>query len=243
MSEPGPGDRLGLDDAHPDVAGWVLGALDPDDAEQFAEHLDTCPACKEAVRAFQPVRGLLEVAAPPVEPPPGLRARTLRAVELAAARDVRRRRVGRWLAAAAAVVVLLAGAGIGALLRTSAPAVSIALTAPAGGSGGGRAVGHDTPAGWSVQLSVHGLPPIPEGQGHYECWYVLPDDGPGHPDKVSAGSFEVAPDGSATDVQMWTVVDLKNEPGTRMVVTKEPDDDPALTGPVVLSGPVHESGG
>ena len=240
MIELRPGDGVGLDDAHPDVAGWVLGSLDPQDAEEFAEHLDTCAAYKEAVRTFQPVRGLLEVATPSVELPPGLRARTLRTVELAAVRDLRRRRVGRWLAAAAAVAVL-AAASVGVLIRTTSPSprtVSIALTAPDGGGATGRAVGHDTPAGWSVTMSVHGLPPVPEGHGHYECWYVAPDDRPGHPDRVSAGSFEVGPDGSATDVRMSTVVDLKNEPDTLMTVTREPDSNPAVTGPVVLSGRV-----
>jgi hypothetical protein len=90
-----------------------------------------------------------------------------------------------------------------------------------------------------VQLAVSGLPPIPEGQGHYECWYVAPDDSPDHPDKVSAGSFEVKPDGTASGLRMWTVVSLKDQPGVRMLVTREPDNNPALTGPTVLSGPVQ----
>jgi anti-sigma-K factor RskA len=240
MSEIRPGNGVGLDDAHPDVGGWVLGSLDPEDAEQFAEHLDTCAACKEAVRTFQPVRGLLEIATPSVEVPPGLRARTLRTVELAAARDLRRRRAGRWLAAAAAVAVL-AAASVGILIRTTSPSprtVSIALTAPDGSGATGHAAGHDTPGGWSVTMSVRGLTPIPDGHGHYECWYVAPDDSPGHPDRISAGSFEVGPGGSATDVRMWTVLDLKNEPDIRMIVTREPDNNPAATGPVVLSGRV-----
>src|SRR5205823_3458385 len=115
-------------------------------------------------------------------------------------------------------------------------AISIALSPPGGGPASGHAEGHDTPAGWSAMLSVSGLPPIPEGQGHYECWYVPPDDSASHPDKLSAGSFEVNDSGSATGVHMWTVIDLKQTPGTRMLVTREPDDNPALTGPVVLSG-------
>ena len=87
-------------------------------------------------------------------------------------------------------------------------------------------------------FSGEAVPPIPEGQGHYECWYVAPSDAPGHPDAVSAGSFEVGQDGTATNVHMWTVVDLKQQKGTRMVVTREPDNDPARTGPIVLTGPV-----
>jgi hypothetical protein len=55
---------------------------------------------------------------------------------------------------------------------------------------------------------------------------------------VSAGSFEVGQDGTATNVHMWTVVDLKQQKGTRMIVTREPDNDPARTGQIVLTGPV-----
>jgi hypothetical protein len=35
--------------AHPEAAGWVLGVLDPDDAERFGEHLPSCPDCRAAV--------------------------------------------------------------------------------------------------------------------------------------------------------------------------------------------------
>jgi hypothetical protein len=244
MSESHWSDELGPGAAHPDAAGWVLGALSPADAEEFARHLQTCLPCQDAVRDLQPVRALMEGAAPPVDLPPGLQARTLRAVEAAAAEDALRRRRRGWLralaAVAAAMLVLVAGGVTWTLSgRQSGPTVTIAMSAPGGGPATGRAVGQDTPHGWSVQLSVSGLPPIPEGQGHYECWYVAPSDTPAHPHAVSAGSFEVQSDGSASDVRMWTVVDLQQQKGTRMIVTREPDDDPARTGPVVLTGPVQ----
>lgn len=37
-----------------DAAGWVLGALDPGDAERFARHLPTCRACQLAVAELEP---------------------------------------------------------------------------------------------------------------------------------------------------------------------------------------------
>jgi anti-sigma factor RsiW len=37
-----------------DAAGWVLGALDPGDAERFAQHLPTCRACRLAVAELEP---------------------------------------------------------------------------------------------------------------------------------------------------------------------------------------------
>jgi anti-sigma-K factor RskA len=250
-SRGGPSGGTGLDRAHPDVAAWVLGALEPAEAAEFAAHLETCGDCREAVRELQPTMGRLAMAAPAVDLPPGLQARTLAAVAQAAVDDAQgragepaqgpgRTRGGRrrWLAAAAAAVVLggVAG-GLALRARQEGPSVTIVMRAPGHGTASGRAVGHDTPAGWSVALSVTGLPPLPEGQ-HYECWYAGPDNAPGHPNAVSAGSFEVGPDGAAADVQMWTVVDLKHAEGTTMLVTREPDADPALTGPVVLSGAV-----
>ena len=77
--------RLG----QPDVAGWVLGALDPDDAERFAEHLLSCEECQAAVTELEPVARLFqnpvaEVNTVAVKPPADLGARTLTRVEWAA---------------------------------------------------------------------------------------------------------------------------------------------------------------
>ena len=83
----------GLGLAHPEAAGWVLGTLDPHDAEWFAGHLPQCPDCEAAVAELGPTARLLATAtsgellaaAPPEElPPPGLQAQTLAAVAQAA---------------------------------------------------------------------------------------------------------------------------------------------------------------
>ena len=37
-----------------DAAGWVLGALEPGDAERFAQHLPACRACRLAVAELEP---------------------------------------------------------------------------------------------------------------------------------------------------------------------------------------------
>ncbi|MDQ2874883.1 MAG: zf-HC2 domain-containing protein [Actinomycetota bacterium] len=74
--------RLG----HPDVAGWVLGALDPDHAERFAGHLLSCEECRAAVSDLEPVARLLQnpvagADTAAVKPPADLEARTLTRVE------------------------------------------------------------------------------------------------------------------------------------------------------------------
>lgn len=51
------------DEPHEDVAGYVLGALDPDDAVAFEAHLDQCAACRHEVDDLAKVRSLLDLAA------------------------------------------------------------------------------------------------------------------------------------------------------------------------------------
>jgi anti-sigma-K factor RskA len=51
------------------AAGYVLGALEPDDEHLFQRHLDGCPVCKANVRELEAVAGELAYAVPTVEPP------------------------------------------------------------------------------------------------------------------------------------------------------------------------------
>lgn len=46
------------------AAGWVLGALDPGDAESFAGHLLTCEDCQLTVAELEPAGQLLGREAP-----------------------------------------------------------------------------------------------------------------------------------------------------------------------------------
>ncbi len=69
---------------HPETAGWALGALDPDDAAAFEEHLQSCQQCQEQTAEFAPVARSLTLAAPADIPPPDLLGRTVAAVRHAA---------------------------------------------------------------------------------------------------------------------------------------------------------------
>jgi anti-sigma factor RsiW len=51
------------------AAGYVLGALEPDDEHVFQRHLDGCPICEANVRELEAVVGELAYAVPPVDPP------------------------------------------------------------------------------------------------------------------------------------------------------------------------------
>ena len=68
---------------HPEGAAWALGALDPDDAAEFGEHLQFCDRCQAEVAEFAPVANSLALAAPAAEPPDDLEYKTLAAVQYA----------------------------------------------------------------------------------------------------------------------------------------------------------------
>jgi anti-sigma-K factor RskA len=105
------------------AAGYVLGALEPDDEHVFRRHLDGCAVCEANVRELETVVGELAYAAPPADPPDTLWAGIRREVapeavrrpRVPAAAPGRAARAGRrgprllpGLAAAAAIVALAA---------------------------------------------------------------------------------------------------------------------------------------
>ena len=59
-----------------DAAGWVLGALDPVEARDFAEHLLGCRPCRLAVDELQ-AAGRALLAWSSLQPPERLAAATL----------------------------------------------------------------------------------------------------------------------------------------------------------------------
>jgi anti-sigma-K factor RskA/putative zinc finger protein len=68
------------------AAGYVLGALEPDDEHDFQRHLDGCATCEANVRELEAVVGELAYAAPPVDPPDTLWAGIRREIQPEAAR-------------------------------------------------------------------------------------------------------------------------------------------------------------
>jgi anti-sigma-K factor RskA len=227
---------------HEDAAGWVLGILDPDDHARFEAHLTSCQACQQAVADLGAPAMMLKAALPVmetlpvIEPPAGLRARTLAAVEQAAKKSARRRWTPRRTISAAAVAVIAAVAAIiASLVGSAAPALAFTIPLHAttyGGAASGSAVAHHTSDGWSIQLNVSHLKPLPSGQ-FYECWYAGPGNRPGHPDLITAGTFTVGASGSAS-VQMWSAADPQSFPD--MQITAERPGDAGQHGQVILSG-------
>lgn len=227
---------------HPDVAGWVLGVLDPDDSAGFEEHLRSCEECQLAVVELGPTAGLLQTALPAIELmnapelPADLGARTMARVQQAARKAAWRRR-GVRLIAAAAVVIIAAVVAITVSLARPAPALafSFSLAAPSGGTASASVTAQQATDGWSIRLAVQHLRPLPPG-GFYECWYAGPGNRPGQPDLITAGTFTVDSRGDAS-VQMWSAADPRRFP--TMQITAEHQGDGSQRGAVVLSGSAH----
>jgi len=63
-----------------DVAAYLLGALDPHEAEGFRLHLEQCAVCRDELESLGGVVQALPMAAPQVSPPKRLRRNIMRAV-------------------------------------------------------------------------------------------------------------------------------------------------------------------
>ncbi|HEX2225063.1 MAG TPA: anti-sigma factor [Thermoanaerobaculia bacterium] len=104
------------------LPAYALGALDGEDLRELETHLTGgCPQCRDLLRIWEGDVEALADLAPPLEPSRMTRERVLRSLEprtgaaasggaVVAAREERRRRgAPRWLWAAAAVLLVIAG--------------------------------------------------------------------------------------------------------------------------------------
>jgi hypothetical protein len=226
---------------HPnlDVAGYVLGGLEPAEQAVIERHLAGCEACRAEVAELQGLPALLERARdiPAVEVPSDLKERTFAAIEGAAGQARRGRRLRLMLAGAAAAALLVAAFLGGVVLSQAGPfadrgqVVTFALSAADGGPARGTAEVHQVADGLEIRMEVSGLAPSPPGTV-YECWYVGPGDTLERPNRVSAGTFTVGPNGRAS-LHMHSAADLRRYPA--MGVTLERDrGNPARAGDKVL---------
>ena len=216
-----------------DTAGaYVLGAMPPDERQQFELHLETCALCRQEVEELQPAADALPMAAPAMQPPAALKDRIMAEVEreaellastgtgadrAAPARRERRGWLSGWRLAPVAAALLVAGVLAGSLLAGP----------------DSRTIDFE---GQSAQLEVEGdsarivaenLPAPPEGRV-YEVW-VMPEgsDTPQPTDVLFTprgdGSAVAAIPGSVDGIQQVLVTD---EP-------REGSDEP--TGEVLMS--------
>lgn len=219
------------------IGGYVLGALEPDEAARVRAHLATCPGCAAEYRELARLPELLDLSAG-LEPaalalPPSLEERLLDEVAHEAERPRRRlgrpawvHRPGAWrrraavaggvaaLAVAAVIAVVVVrddGAGSGS--EPAAPGYELALRAAPGAPGASARAGLDTvEGGTEVHLWVKGLTGDPEAIYEVRC------DGDGT--SASAGTFRV--DRSGTAYVVLTTAARRGEYDRIRVVRRNP---------------------
>jgi hypothetical protein len=243
---------------HVEVAAYLLGKLEPEEAEGFEAHLDGCADCRRHLEELGGLPALLAQAAPATPVPEGLRARTLTAIRERAAEagpavglepvaeteepgvaetPVPLRRAWwrrRWLLVAVAAALVVALAVPGALLvfgGGGGEVTRLSLVAAEGAQGRGQVTITTTSAGRSFDVRIEGLG-SPAAGSLYELWAVSPRDTMERPQRVSLGTFTVDAGGGA-HLTAFTAAPADQFP--LVGVTLEPvDGNPARTGPRVL---------
>jgi Anti-sigma-K factor rskA/Putative zinc-finger len=181
---------MNRDDCTGESAAYVLGALEPDEAERYRRHLVGCAACREEVASMRPLTDALLVAVPQYRAPAGLRRRVMRTVH---ARPPRRRKPVRLAITAAAVAASLAAAIIFA--QRPAPGGPAAQVRTAGGH---------------AELSVQHLASPAPGR-IYEVWLERPRAAPAPTTALftvnHAGAADVAVPGDLRGVRELLVTE------------------------------------
>jgi hypothetical protein len=182
----------------PEIGGYVLGALEPEEAAAVREHLASCAECADEHAKLAGLPRLLALAAPIAEagpPAPALEERVLDAIASERPRPRRSRRphlprpkvlVPLAAALAAAVIALVLALGGGS---ESPGGFEVALKPVPGEAGSGRAVLRSGDSGIKMQLWVKGLPRDPGIVYEVHC------DAPGW--SASAGTFRADSHGRA----------------------------------------------
>lgn len=164
----------GTHDRGGDAAAYVLGALEPAEAEHFRAHLEQCAACRDEVAALEQVAIALPMAAPQYSAPRRVRRRVLREIRTAPRAPVgasptalRPAFPGRvrsaLLAAGAAAAIALAVLGGIELSTGSTTRVIRAQVSGISGTAQLRL------SGGAGELVVHHISPPPRGK-IYEVW-------------------------------------------------------------------------
>jgi anti-sigma-K factor RskA len=227
-----------------DAAGtYVLGAMPGDERAGYEAHLEGCAACRAEVDELAVTVQALPLSAPPLRPPPALKARIMAEVEreaalLAAAgpqadrpRPKRERRRWRsWLplgmpaVAALTCVALVIGLGAGALIFRTGSGQTVQFTADR--SLGANASAELELTGGTATMVARGLP-APKSGRVYMVWLQRA----GHAPEPTSALFLPRRDGSAT---ASVAGDLKGV--EKVIVNTEPDGGSNTpTSPAVLT--------
>jgi anti-sigma-K factor RskA len=176
------------------LAAWVLGALDTEEAEVVAAHVEGCASCRETVARLQRAVGAMPLAVEEVAAPARLRERVLAAAAASSTSTIAPSRVRKkqtsplrrnvfapfferlpvYAAAAAVIVALVAGVVAGELAgRQPTPPSQVARFTLSGHQSltGAKATVIDLKSEGLALVDFSGLPAL--GQGRvYEVWLI-----------------------------------------------------------------------
>ena len=154
------------------MAAYVLGALEPAEAEAFRRHAADCAACQREVAEFEQIAGALPDATEQYPVPKDLRRRVLdevratpKAQAAAPGRNAPARAPRSWrpvLAWGGALAVLVVAAIVAVAISSGGSSGTRVIQASAGSAELRIAGGHG-------DLVVHRLPQLPPGR-IYEMW-------------------------------------------------------------------------
>jgi len=203
---------------------YRAASLAGESSEALQHHVESCVSCRAAADRIAAGRVALRGEAVWEEPSPELADRVVRLVTgvPTARRGTRRGGLVPRIAAAAAVLTVVFGAGWALLLRAGGPDWEVTLPATQLAPGASASVrGWNEESGTRMVLTVNGLAPAPGGHV-YELWL---SSGPVY---ISAGTFT-----GSGDIELWSGVSRADYP--RLWVTLEPvDGEAAPSGQTVL---------
>lgn len=225
-------DRDGMSETHDcggDAAAYVLGALEPAEADAFRRHLEVCAVCRDEVDALGGVVQALPMAAPQLQPRRSLRRRVLRAVRNeprettgAARRRSPLVRIPRLALAALGAAALAASAVVAGLELSGEGSHGRVIHARVSGISGSAEL---RLSGGRAELIVRHLSPPPAGHV-YEVWLKAPGANP-----VPASVLFSVNSGGSADVGLPAELDGISD----LLVTPEPrGGSPAPTHPPVI---------
>jgi anti-sigma-K factor RskA len=121
-----------------EAVAFALGSLDPEQADDFKDHLKTCKRCEEELRWLAPAIRALPEAVEPQTPPPALKARLMAEVRADAEAEERRVKAEKRQERAAAgggFSAWLGGLRVGSLTWKPIAGLALVILVVAGGIG------------------------------------------------------------------------------------------------------------
>jgi hypothetical protein len=244
-------------EVRPNLAAFVLGGLEPEEAAGIRRHLASCLSCQDEVRELRKVNRTLDAAPPPADPPSYLKDEILSRVRTPAepsfsdeeredSLSLRERQryseVPRFdrtkhlrivLPSTAAIVAFVALGVFFGFLREKAPVATIQLVPTPREAVGlegywGVAEIRPQPSGnQQVELKLNNFEE-PKANSYYELWFVSGAN------RISAGSFTSVGKGE-TRVLLNAPSEARDYP-TLLVAEKHVVNDSAPGGEVALKG-------